>query len=284
MQPLPSEPLSTRPDVVHAKHIYGLWFGITLGFLFSVFSWGIDAYRLQQMHAFAPWLKFLTGMLPCVVAGGFTGWLAARLDKPILALVLWAVTGLLFAWLAVNLPLQIAPRLLNIIEPDTQGLLRYTYYQEFSARFGIAYFWLAIFISLAGLMQIPLSDSAVFATSFFGRISPMLVVMILMMIAGISMDNLNNEKLRSPVDTVDSAVQFSLDHQGQKIDPAVYRQLHLASLRTVQDVIGPERKFVVSGYDSLLEQVQVLGRFGNAWVECEIFYNQLLSCEQVQAR
>jgi hypothetical protein len=284
MQPLPSEPISTRPDVVHAKHIYGLWFGITLGFLFSVFTWGIDAYRLQQMHAFAPWLKFLTGMVPCVVAGGLTGWLAAKLDRPILALVLWAVAGLLFAWLAVNLPLQIIPRLLNIIEPDTQGLLHYTYYQEFSARLGIAYFWLAIFISLAGLMQIPLSDSAVFATSFFGRISPMLVVMILMMIAGTTMDNLNNEKLRSPVDTVDSAVQFSLDHQGQKIDPAVYRQRHLASLRTVQDVIGPERKFVVSGYDSLLEQVQVLGRFGNVWVECEIFYNQLLSCEQVQAR
>ena len=284
MKPDSSDSLSTRPDVLRSKYIYGVWFGIALGFIFSFFTWGIDAYRLYQMNALAPWLKFLAGAIPCMVVGGFAGWLAMRFDKPIIAMFLWAVTALLFAWLAVNLPLKITPRVLNIIEPDIQGLLHYTYYPEFSARFGIAYFWLALFVSLAGLLQIPLSDSAVFSTSLFGRISPLLVVLVLMIIAGTTMDNLNNEILRSPVDTVNSAVQYSIDHQGQKIDPMIYRQMHLASLRTVENVITPERKFVVSGYDELLAEVQVLGRFEHAWVECEIFYGQLISCKQVEGR
>lgn len=284
MKPDSSDTLSTSPDVIRSKHIYGVWFGIVLGLTFSLFTWGIDAYRLAQVNALAPWLKFLVGVIPCMVVGGFTGWLAMRFDKPIIALFLWAAAALLFAWLAVNLPLQIMPRVLNILEPDIQNLLHYTYYPEFSARLGVAYFWLGLFVMLAGLMQIPLSDSAVFSTSLFGKISPMLVVLILMMIAGTTMDNLNNEILRSPVDTVNSAVQYSLDHQGQKIDPLTYRQMHLASLRTIENLITPKRKFVVSGYDELLEEVQVLGRFEHAWVECEIFYSQLLSCKEVEGR
>jgi hypothetical protein len=95
------------------------------------------------------------------------------------------------------------------------------------------------------------------------------------------MDNLNNEALRAPVDTVNSATQYLLEHQDQKINPLTYRQMHLASFRTVQSLITPERRFIISGYDELLEEVQVVGRFEHAWVECEIFYNQLLACKQV---
>jgi hypothetical protein len=45
--------------------------------------------------------------------------------------------------------------------------------------------------------------------------------------------------------------------------------------------VTPERKFLVSGYDHVLEQVHVLARFENAWVACELVSNQLVQCEQV---
>ncbi len=281
MKPFPSDTVSTRPDVLRSKHIYGVWFGLVIGLAFSIFAWGIDAYRLEQMHGIHPWLKFIIGVIPCTAVSGFTGWLSARLEKPLIAMFLWAAAALLFAWLVVNLPLQILPSALNAIEPDLQGLLHYTYYPEFSARFGVAYFWLALCASLAGLLQIPMSDSAVFSTSFFGKISPMLLSAALMVIGGTTMDNLNNQLLREPVETVNSAVQFLIDHEGQEIDPLTYRQMHLASFRTVQDLITPQREFVISGYTVLLEEVQVLARFGDAWVECELLYSQLLSCKQV---
>ena len=283
MRPYSSDPVPVRSDVIRFKHAYGLWFGIALGLAFSIFAWGIDAYKLQQINSFHPWLKFLVGVLPCMLIGGLAGWLSARADKPILAAFLWAVAALVFAWLVVNLPLQIAPRISNLIEPDLQSVVHYTYYEEFSARFGVAYFWLAICTTLAGLLQVPMSDSAVSSTSLFGKISPMLLGLALMAIGGITMDNLNNELLRAPVDTVNSAVQVLIENQGKKIDPLTYRRLHLASFRTVSDVISPERRFIISGYSALLEEVQVLGRFEDAWVECELLYNQLLSCKRVEA-
>ncbi len=281
MKPNSSDSVYTRPDVIRSKYVYGVWFGIVLGFTFSLFTWGIDGLMLQQFHGFAPWLKFLVGVIPCMLVGGFTGWLAMRFNKPLIAMFLWMIAALFFAWFAVNLPLRVMPRVLSIVEPDLQNLLHYTYYPVFAARIGVAYFWLALFMALAGLLQIPLSDSFVFSTSLFGKISPMLVTLVLMMIAGTTMDNLNNENLRSPIDTVNSAVQYSLDHQGQKIDPMIYRQMHLASFRTVENVITPDRKLVISGYDDQLAEVQVLARFEHAWVECEIFYSQLVSCKQV---
>jgi len=124
-----TEPISARPEVMRAKHAYGLWFGIALGLTFSIFAWGIDAYRLQLINGLHPWIKFLGGAIPCMIVGGFAGWLSARLDKPFLAMLLWAAAASVFAWLTVSLPLQILPRILSFIEPGITDLLHYTWYE-----------------------------------------------------------------------------------------------------------------------------------------------------------
>ena len=277
----PTALISDRPEILRAKHNYGMWFGAALGLTFSIFAWGIDAFLLSRMNGLYPWLKFLGGVIPCMIVGGFAGWLSARFDKPFIAMLLWAGAASIFAWLTIGLPLQITPRILGIVEPGIRDLLHYEYYEAFAARFWVAYVWLAIFVSLAGLLQIPLSDSAVFATSFFGKISPMLVMLILMAICGTIVDSLNNELLRSPIDSINTTIQFVLDNRGKEIDVLESRRMHLGALRTVNDLITPEHKYIISGYDQYLEQVQVLARFDNAWVECELIVNQLISCEHV---
>jgi hypothetical protein len=134
MKPYPVEILATRPDVLRAKHAYGIWFGAALGLTFSIFAWGIDAFLLNGMNGLFPWLKLLGGLIPCTIIGGFSGWLSARLDKPVFALLLWGAAASVFAWLTVSLPLQITPRILSLAEPGLEDLLHYTYYESFSSR------------------------------------------------------------------------------------------------------------------------------------------------------
>ena len=276
------QPISPeRSDVLRAKRIYGIWFGAALGFTFSLFAWGVDAYMLSRMNSLYPWLKFVSGAIACLLIGGLAGWLSAKIGKPILAIMIWAVTALGFAWLTVMLPLQIAPRLLGLIEPQVQGLLHYEYYSGFASRIGIAFVWIAIFVSIAGLLQLPLSDSAVFSTSFLGKVTPMLVGLFLMGISGTIIDGLNNELLRSPVDSLNSTIQFAVDHQSKNVDLAESRRMHQGALKVVKDAITPERKLIVSGYDEYLSEVNVLVKFQKDWVECEVFYNQPLNCEKV---
>jgi hypothetical protein len=278
----PVEILASRPDVLRAKHAYGIWYGAAAGLTFSIFAWGIDAFLLDRLNGFFPWLKFLGGVIPCVLVGGLAGWVSARLDNPILSLVFWGIAAAIFAWLTVSLPLQITPWILDLVEPGIVDLLHYMD-EAAMFRFGVAFVWLAIFIFLVGLLQIPLSDSAVFSTSLFGKISPMLITLGLMAICGLVMDSLNNALLRSSVDALNTPVQFMLDHRGQKIDVTDSRRMHLGALRPVNELLTPERKFIVSGYDHVLEKVQVLTRFESAWVECELVSNQLVTCEQVEA-
>lgn len=272
-----------RPDVLWAKHRYGIWFGLFLGLGFAIFTWGIDSYILSLHHGLLPWLKFIIGAVLCMVTGGIAGWLAARANKSLFAVLIWLVAGSVFAWLTVNLPLVILPKALSILEPQTGGLLHYTYYENFGRRVVVAYTWLGIFITMAGLLQIPMSDSAVFSTSFFGKLGPILVSMVLMAIAGTIVDSgLINESLRGSSVAVDNTIQFILDNRGREVDKAEARRMHTGAFRAIDDSVTPGYKLIVSGYESDLVEVNILVKFERDWVECQVVFNQPISCEVIE--
>ncbi len=276
------KPISTdRTDVVRSKRTYGIWYGASLGFLFALFTWGMDAYYLSQINSLHPWLKFAVGALLCTAAGGLTGWLAVRGEKPLLALLIWIVFGFFLAWLVVTLPTVIFPRLLSLLEPEVQQYLHYVYYPEFSTRIGVAFAWIIIFVAIAGLLQLPLSEGAVFSTSVLGKVAPILVGLVLVGIAGTIVDGLNNELLRAPVEELNASIQFYNDHRGQQVDKTESRKFRQASLRVVKDLVTPDRRLIVSGYDAFLGEVNVLVKFDKAWVECQVFYSQPVNCKQV---
>jgi len=269
-----------RPDVLRNKHRYGIWYGAILGLSFSVFSWGIDGSVLNAHHGMYPWLKFIVGMIICILVGGLAGWLSAKTNKPLFSMIIWLVTASVFAWLTVNLPILIFPRLLSIIEPQTIGLLNYVYYEGFGARVAVAYTWLAIFIALAGLLQIPLSDSAVFSTSFFGKMGPILVVLALTAVGGTIVDNgLINEPLRSSIVATDNTIQFILDNRGKEVDSAEARKMHTGAFRAIDESVTVQRELIVRGYDDQLGELSVLVHFEKDWVECQVFYNQPITCK-----
>ena len=275
--------VAERPDVLRVKHRYGIWFGLFLGLGFSIFSWGIDAYTLGHYHGMQPWLKFCIGAVICMIVGGVTGWLSARANKPLVAVLFWLLAGSIFAWLTVNLPLVIAPKVLSIIEPQTGGLLHYEYYDEFGSRIGVAYVWIAIFFTMTGLLQIPLSDSAVYTTGFLGKLGPIFFVFLLMSITGTVADNsLINEPLRASTVAIDNTIQFIVDHRGQETDKTEARRMHTGAFRAIDETVTEQRVLIVSGYDALLGEVNVLIRFERDWVECQVFYNQPISCKVIE--
>ena len=97
---------------------------------------------------------------------------------------------------------------------------------------------------------------------------------------GLFIDNMNNEPLRSPISALDETIQFTIDSRGQEIDKALSRKMHVASLRTVEDLIANEpRYYFVSSFDSYLEQVNVIVNFGGKLAECTVVYNQTSFCK-----
>lgn len=268
-----------RTDILRTKRIYGIWYGIVVGLSFAVFCWGIDSYVLSNYHGFQPWLRFGIGAVLCMIPGGLAGWLSAKVNKPIISIFLWLIAASIFAWLTVNLPLMIMPKILSLFEPQLSGLLHYAYFDDFNTRVSVGYIWLAIFISMTAILQIPLSDSAVFSTSAFGKLIPLIIAVILMSISGVIVDNgLINEPLRSATVAVDNTIQFIIDHRGKEVDNAEARRMHVGAFRAIDDSVTQQRDLIVSGYDGLLGEINVLAHFERDWVECLVAYNQPIRC------
>jgi hypothetical protein len=278
---IPSEDIHHRPDVIRLKRRFGMAYGIIVGLSFAASSWGVDGYQLNSAQAILPWLKFLIGALICSAAGGVAGWLVARFEKGLLAVLLYLVVSLLYSWLVVSIPFQIFPRVVTWIDPETGNLLNYVFHENFNAHFTVAFVWVTIFVTLSGILQLPMVEPATFSTSLFGRIAPMIVCSVIMIINGSIVDTINNQALRSPVIEMNRTIQFSVDHRGEEVDRAVSRAMHLTSLRTVLDVVDQPRQLIVGSYDPWLGQVNVLVRFGDTWVDCAVVYNQPSFCKFV---
>jgi hypothetical protein len=282
MKSIVFDDISHRPDVIRHKQRMGMVYGIAVGLSFAAATWGIDSYLLSQASALYPWLKFIIGAILCMVAGGVAGWVVARSEKALVGLLLYLAMGLMFSWLIVALPFQIFPRVVSLIDPETGGMLSYPFYEGFSSRFAIAIGWISLFVALVGVLQIPLTEPAAFSTSFFGKISPLVVCSVVMFINGVIVDTLNNEPLRTAVLHMNNTIEFSVDHLGQEVDRATARTMRMSSLRAVQDVIDQPRRLIVGSYDQFLDQIHILVRFGDTWTDCTVVYNQPSFCKYVE--
>jgi len=282
LKSLSFEDAHQRFEITRLKIHLGMAYGMVVGLSFATATWGVDGFLLSWAHAFYPWLKFIIGAAICLVTGAIAGWLVARLEKGMLALLFYLGTAFVFSWLTIALPFRIVPKVLTWLNPEAGKLLNYIFYAEnFNSRLLITVIWVSVFLALVGILQLPLMEPAAFSTSYFGKIMPLLVCSVIMLIAGTIVDNLNNEPLRSAVLEMNNTIQFSLDHQGEEVDATLARAMHMSTLRAVEDVINQPRKLIVGGYDQSLGQIRVLIRFGNTWVDCTVVYDQPSFCKYV---
>jgi hypothetical protein len=277
--------ISTTPDKEHLLKVrrqkFGFSYGAVAGLAFAVALWGLDGYLLSGSHALFPWMKLAVGGILTTLTGGLAGWLATRFEKTLIGILFWMAASGLLALFTVSVPLVLAPRLTGVLQPQINSLLLYTTYDNLPTMVSVAFGWIIISAIVIAVIQIPMLDQAVFSISGFGKVKPHILCAILMLISGSVADSLNNKPLRDPILGLDETIQFMLDTRGQEIDPAVSREKHLASFRTIQDDIQESRSLVVSRYDRFLENVQVLVNFNGQWVECSTFYGAPLTCQPI---
>lgn len=263
------------------KQAFGLSYGVVAGLAFSFTLWGVDGWRLSQSYAYFPWTKFVAGMPLAVLVCGLAGWLTARFERPLVGVFLWIAAAGALAWLTIIVPIVISPFIMKALNPDLANLLHYTFYDNSPEKAGVAFAWIAIGSFITAAIQVPMVEQAAFSTSIFGKIAPHIICAFLMLVSGSVADNLNNQYLRDPLLSMNKTVQFALDHQGKTVDPKDARAIHLASLRTVQESIHPNRRLVVSRFDPLLENVYIIINFNGSWVECGTIFNIPLNCASV---
>ncbi len=272
--------LSSRPEIMAQKRKFGILYGATAGIAFAVASWGWDGYVLSSSHAYFPWTMLITGILFCAFIGGIAGWLTTRLESSLLGIVFWLISSFFFAWIIVALPLQINPFIASSLDPHLGTLLNYQKDFEFVFRFGVSLAWVLPFAVIVGVTQLPVTEPAVFSTSIFGKIAPLLFCIVVMSISGAITDSLINSHFRAAIVSLDATIQFVLDNKdNENVDKALSREMHARSLNTVEEYVQESRHLFVSSYDEYLGDLHVLVKFDDQWVDCHLLYKQPVSCE-----
>jgi hypothetical protein len=270
---------TVRKDIEKTKHRYGITFGVVVGLAFVAATWGGDAIVMSRVHAYQPWLKLIVGALVCAPVGGLTGWLAARLDRPIFSVLLWLVGIGVFAWLSTANTFQIFPSLVTKINPQFAPFIKYPNNMDFLvSRISFAYLWTAIFGGLVGVLQLPLSERAVFSYSFGSKFFPLLLPVAIIVLCGVYVDNFNNAPLRSSMVSVNRVVEFAIETKGQTVDPKLAREMRRYAIRDIEDWLDQPYFFIVSSFNNDLGQVHVYANFGGNWADCPVVYEQPSFC------
>jgi len=283
LNPLPEIDLRSRPDVVRSKRLAGLIYGAVCGLAFALAGWGWDGYILSRSHAYLPWFNLGMAMILGAGVGAVTGWLTARLENALAGVLFWLVATGAFAALVILLPLYISPFLISRLNPELSTLLQPPAIQDFGLLFGVVFAWCLPFVIIAGVVQLPLTESAVFATSFFGKILPFLFSVILIVVCGTITDSLINAHLREAVTSLDATIQFVLDQADHpQQDEARARAMHVSALRGVQEYVTESYKLIVRSHDQAFGEIHVLVRFDHQWVDCMVIHGQPALCSEVR--
>jgi hypothetical protein len=281
MKPL-NDDENVRSRIISLKRKFGMTYGIAAGIAFAVSSWGWDGYVLNASHAYFPWIMLLVGLIFCAVFGGISGWLTARFESSLLGILFWVITSAGFAWLMVALPLQINPAIVSKLDPQLGALLNYANDGEFMVRFGASLIWILPFMLITGVTQIPITESAVFSTSFFSKVIPLFFCVVVMGLSGTFTDSLINVHFRDAITSLDATIQFVVDNQGnENTDQALSRQMHARALWEVNEQVQESRKLFVGSYDEYFGEFHVLVKFGGKWVDCLVLYNQPNACHPI---
>lgn len=284
MKPLFDAGDTNSAKIESLKRAYGMYYGIAAGLGFAGASWGWDGYLLSSANGYLPWVKFIAGVILCVVAGGLIGRFTSISERSLVGFLIWLACSSFFAWLTIAVPLQITPLIASNLDPQLGLMLDYGADIGFMLRLGTALMWIAPFMAIAGLIQLPLVEPAVFSTSFFGKIGPLLVGMIIMGIAGGMTDTLINAHFRNATIAMDNTIQFVLDNEGKDVDPGLSRRMFSASLRSVRAYVSDSRRLFVGDYDEYLDIIHVLVQFEEGWVDCSVIYEQPGYCQAWEER
>lgn len=270
-----------KPEESKRKQVAGLLYGLAAGLAFAIFAWGIDSVLLASAHGAFAWVKFVPGLFICVLSGGLVGWLTVKLQKAWPGIILWVAQALLFAHLVLWLPLKVAPVIIRVFNPALGEFLKYPYYPELKQNLWICFIIVAAVSIICGLLENILIDQALFSSGKYAIAIPLLIASMAFALVGKSSDSLLNKNFREPIQTVDRLIDFAIENKDNEVSTDIARKMRLFALSNVQEFVTKDRKLILSNFDEVMGQVDVLVDFEGQWVKCPVIYNQIVTCSQI---
>lgn len=268
-----------KPDVRKKKQILGLLFGLVAGLAFTIFAWGVDAVLLARAHGAYPWIKFIPGLIICLVSGGFVGWLTMLIKSSGLGTFAWLCLGLLFSRLVYWLPVKIFPAMVGLLNNPIGDYLNYTDTRQINEITWLGSFILLLVAVGFGTYEKDLITEFVYSNGASNLFVSIVICFISFALAGMLSDTLVNKKLRQPIQVLERSFQYVLDNETSELPEELARVTDLAEIYKFAPYISGRRILIPSSLLQGADQVEVLVVLSGIWVKCTTVFSRIIHCE-----
>lgn len=258
----------------------GALYGVAGGLVFAMLTWGFDAISLAGSHVVLPFGKLLPGLIICVVLSALVGWLSVRIDKAVVAFLLWIGLSVLLVLIVLWLPLAWMSWLTRQVHPVYSPFLQYPPLVGTSQFIILGSIGLATLAGIAGLIENLLVDSALEKQGNGGVVGMIMMVGLLLGIGGFLMDNMLNPNFRTSAAAMDTLIHFAVENQNTEVDPIVARANHLKTMTQLgAEVFTKPHQLVVQNYDPVtLTQIDYIVDFSGDLYSCTVVGNAPVYC------
>jgi hypothetical protein len=256
---------------------YSLLVGLLAGFGFAFGSWGINSISLASNHGMYPFSKFLVGVLACCLVGLLAGWFTWRVKSLLLNILIWVFAAVLLNRLALFVTFPVQYRIIGWLNPTAQSLIQYPLEYGVTTRATLVLIMMIVAGGIAGLLANNFVDEAVTSVPF-RRWLALLVWMAAFIGIGVLGDSLNQKPMREAVTVVNQAIQFTLQHEGEELDPEIQTRMGMRGLRSVSDYLHTDYRLLPAQYDQMMVFIRVLVKFGDTYAVCSVINNSMGTC------
>ncbi len=252
------------------------------GLVLAITAWGLDAYIIYQAHGFLPWVKLITGALIAIPLYGAAGYLAGRFGaKYYIALISFALSGYIIAWLATHLSYDWYESLLTVFDAGFPIPVHYEYDVTAQTRFSMTAAILIVISALFAFFYDGLVNQVYSALTAMNAIIGVLVVGVFFYASGYIVDNLNNASFRTPIVSTDRYIDRArLIQNGGHLTYPDQISWERTFLNLDVDLIVPYQLFI-SAYDPASNSAQVLVQLGEDWYDCMVVEEQPFTCSPI---
>lgn len=255
----------------------GLIFGLLAGLAYGMALWGWNALQLWRAAAEPAWLMAGISILLVTVIGGLAGWLCARTDNAFVAFLTWVAVGVLFSWLALQTNFHLINQAVDLFYPEFRGLHVFPLESFIRLFRGVMFVIIGFATGLAGVFQLYMVEAAVNAGSGPGRVTILIVNLVMFSAVGGIADYICQRPLREPVVSLAFSINEvkSASAEGREPDGMSQRALKVLGDR----INRPYKLFSGTNDPNSLISGTVHLDFGGEWALCSVFESGLGYCD-----
>ncbi len=263
----------------------GLHNGLFIGLALALGAWAPSAIGLSTAHVRAVYLPLFLGLLVLLILGGLAGVLAAWRSRAFWGALVWFLAAGAMTWTIGHLPYEGRNLAVWLADPRFWGLPVYSFSAAAQARLMMAGFFVALLLTILGLLQSYRLENISLETDADDRMNGrawflLLLPLPLVLAAGLIADNLVNSPERVAQQLVHEAIRTGRTYEGDLFALSLERKVNYNAIAGVRDQMSA--KYTLFAGDVSLgvaNTIVVVAHFDNdAWINCRVTADQLAHC------